>query len=121
MQADPRLELVIRRHPSEDQSILTADRISASPRADDVNMVIHAVDLVVVTCSTVGLQDYLVGVPLISVEGSVFAKDAPYGDYGMAIPVADFSRRGTAVTGMIDGLRRRKDSGTKQVCFGVQF
>lgn len=114
VQADPRLELVIRRHPSEDQSILTADRISASPRSDDVNMVIHAVDLVVVTCSTVGLQAYLAGVPLISVEGSVFTKDAPYGDYGMAIPVADVSRLGPVVTGMIDGLRQRKDSRTKQ-------
>lgn len=88
---DPRLELVIRRHPSENQSITTNARIHASTRAEDVSMVIHAVDLVVVTCSTVGLQAYLAGVPVISVEGSVFTKDAPYGTYGMATPVPEAS------------------------------
>lgn len=86
---DAGLELVIRRHPSEDQHVDLADRISASPRSDDISSVLHAVDLVVVTCSTVGLQAYLAGVPVISVEGSVFTKDAPYGEYGMASAVPD--------------------------------
>lgn len=104
--ADPRLDLVIRRHPSEDQDITTGDRIHASPRADDINALIHAVDLVVVTCSTVGLQAYLAGIPVISVEGSVFTKDAPYGDFGMATPVADLTGLGAALSGILPDLER---------------
>ena len=38
----------------------------------------------VVTCSTVGLQAYLAGVPVVSVECSVISKDAPFGDFGIA-------------------------------------
>lgn len=99
---DPRLELVIRRHPSEDQSVIAADRISVSPRSDDISSVLHGVDLVVVTCSTVGLQAYLAGVPVLSVEGSVFTKDAPYGEYGMATPVTDPSGLRAALTRVMD-------------------
>lgn len=101
---DPRLELVIRRHPSEDQTVSAADRITQSPRTDYVGAVIHAVDTVVVTCSTVGLQAYLAGVPVISVEGSVFTKDAPYGAYGMATPVADPSELRAALDAVIARL-----------------
>jgi hypothetical protein len=88
---DPRFELVIRRHPSEDQSVVVAERITQSVQSEDVSTVIHAVDVVVVTCSTVGLQAYLAGVPVVCVEGSVFNKDAPYAEYGMATPVADLA------------------------------
>jgi hypothetical protein len=112
--ADPRLDLVIRRHPSEDQGITPGDRIHASPRADDINALIHAVDLVVVTCSTVGLQAYLAGIPVISVEGSVFTKDAPYGDFGMATPVADLTGLGTALSGILPGLERAERRAERQ-------
>ena len=59
-----------------------------------VNALIHAVDLVVVTCSTVGLQAYLAGTPVISVEGSVFTKDASFGEFGMATPARDIAALG---------------------------
>ena len=45
---------------------------------------IHAVDVVVVTCSTVGLQAYLAGVPVVSVESLLISKDAHYGALGMS-------------------------------------
>lgn len=111
--ADPRLDLVIRRHPSEDQQIAPGDRIHASPRSDDINALIHAVDLVVVTCSTVGLQAYLAGVPVLSVEGSVFTKDAPYGDFGMATPVPDPDRLGPVLAGLVPGLTRAEARGRR--------
>lgn len=78
------LELVLRRHPSENQEIAPGERIFTSPLSEDVNTLIHAVDMVVVTCSTVGLQAFLAGVPLVSVECSVISKDAPYGVFGMS-------------------------------------
>ena len=107
--ADPRLELVIRRHPSEDQDVAVGDRIHASPRADDINELIHAVNLVVVTVSTVGLQAHLASVPVLSVEGSVFTKDAPYGDFGMATPVRHVEEIGPAIEGLLPHLARSGD------------
>lgn len=104
--ADPRLELVIRRHPSEDQDVAVGGRIHASQRADDINSLIHAVDLVVVTVSTVGLQAHLAGVPVLSVEGSVFTKDAPYGDFGMATPVRNVEEIGPAIETLLPHLAR---------------
>lgn len=106
--ADPRLELVIRRHPSEDQEIATGPRIHASPRADDVNALVQAVDLVVVTASTVGLQAYLAGTQMLSVERSVFAKDAPYGDFGMSVPVPDLPDIAPAVERLLPRLQERR-------------
>jgi hypothetical protein len=102
--ADQHLELVIRRHPSDEQSVSIGDRITQSPLTDDISAVIHAVDLVVVISSTVGLQAYLAGVPVVSVEGSVFTKDAPYGAYGMATPAADFSALSVALNSVIARL-----------------
>lgn len=103
---NPMLELVIRRHPSEDQFVAQGARIHTSPRSEDINALIHAVDLVVVTCSTVGLQAYLAGTPVISVEGSVFTKDAPYGDFGMATPVPELDDLGPVLTKMLPSLAR---------------
>lgn len=80
----PDLELVLRRHPSEDQEIAPGERIFTSGRSEDVNALIHAVDMVVVTCSTVGLHAYLAGVPMVSVDCSVISNDAPFGDFGMS-------------------------------------
>ena len=87
----PWMDLVLRRHPSEDQEIAPGDGVHASPREDDVNVLLHAVDAVVVTCSTVGLQGHLVGKPVLAVEGSVFNADAPYAAFGMAtrVPALD--------------------------------
>ena len=111
--ADPRLELVIRRHPSEDQEIETAPRIHASPRADDVNALVQAVDLVVVTASTVGLQAYLAGTRVLTVENSVFAQDAPYGAFGMSLPVPDFPAIAPAVEGLLPELRHNRTSSAR--------
>ena len=106
---NPLLELVIRRHPSEDQIIASGDRIHISPRSEDVNALIHAVDLVVVLSSTVGLQAYLAGTPVISVEGSVFTKDAPYGDLGMATPVQELDDLGPILTKILPSLNRSEE------------
>lgn len=82
--ARPDLELVIRRHPSEAVEVAAAPRVWSSPRSDDLGAVIHAVDIVVVVVSTVGLQAHLAGKPVISVAGSVFADDTPFAEFGIA-------------------------------------
>lgn len=123
----PDLELVLRRHPSENQEIVPGERIFTSGRSEDVNALIHAVDMVVVTCSTVGLQSYLAGVPLLSVECSVISKDAPYGEFGMArsVPsiealevalIDEIARQRTALQGTAAMQRRNQTPATGAVC-----
>ncbi|QIE47922.1 UDP-glycosyltransferase (plasmid) [Pseudohalocynthiibacter aestuariivivens] len=103
--ADPQYELIIRRHPSEDQAIATGERVYASPRSDDINALVHAADVVIVIGSTVGLQGYLAGTPVLSVECSVFSKDAPFGDFGMSTAVEDFDAIAVALKEIRTGRR----------------
>jgi hypothetical protein len=82
--ANEALELVIRRHPSEDQNVTLAPRVYQSTMADDIDELLHAVDIVAVSCSTVGFQGYLAGRAVLSVECSVVSPDAPYGAFGIS-------------------------------------
>lgn len=104
------LELVVRRHPSESQQIEPGDRIYISGRSEDVNVLIHAVDLVLITCSTVGLQAYLAGVPVLSVECSVISKDAPYGEFGMSRKVSSLEALDAELLDEIDRVRARREN-----------
>ncbi|MDG1463050.1 MAG: hypothetical protein P8R04_05710 [Gammaproteobacteria bacterium] len=106
---NPLMELVIRRHPSEHQFIAQGDRIHNSPRSENINALIHAVDLVVVLSSTVGLQAYLAGTHVVSVEGSVFTKDAPYGKLGMATPVRELDDLAPILTKILTSLTRSEE------------
>lgn len=81
------VDLVLRRHPSEEQFVETSAFVHHSPRSDDINSLLHAVDIVIVTVSTVGLQGHLAGRPVITVSGSIFDSDAPFADFGMATAV----------------------------------
>lgn len=101
----PDLELVLRRHPSEDQEVEPGDRIYTSAHSEDVNALIHAVDMVVITSSTVGLQAYLAGVPVVSIECSIMSKDSPYGDFGMACSVPSLEALEAVLLDEIDRLR----------------
>ncbi|KKM48974.1 hypothetical protein LCGC14_1557210, partial [marine sediment metagenome] len=105
--ADPRYELIIRRHPSEDQTVTLGERTYVSHRSDDINALVQAVDVVIVTVSTVGLQAYLAGTPVLSVECSVFAKDAPFGAFGMSTAVHDFAGIEPALKAIGDNKREK--------------
>ena len=78
------VELVIRRHPSQSQKVPSGPRISKSTMEDDIDVLLHAVDIVVVTRSTVGLQAYLSGRPVLSVECFVASKGVSFGAYGVS-------------------------------------
>ncbi|MGM9513396.1 UDP-glycosyltransferase [Roseateles sp. DB2] len=84
----PGFRLVIRYHPSERVEFSTGqDRVDFSPSSEDLAALLHAVDMVVVTASTVGLEAYLAGRPVISVDASVFTPDAPYSSMGISVGV----------------------------------
>jgi hypothetical protein len=82
--ADDRLRLVVRYHPSEQIEFVADDRVELSPSGEALDELLHAVDLVVVTASTVGLQAWLAGKPVLSLDLSVFTADAPYSRMGIS-------------------------------------
>jgi hypothetical protein len=88
------MRLVVRYHPSERETFRPDQRVEFSPTTEDLAALLHAVDLVVVTASTVGLEAHLAGRPVVSVDLSVFTKDAPFSRMGIATGVADLDELG---------------------------
>lgn len=81
----PGLELVVRPHPSEPaQAAPTQPREWLSGRDEDLHVLLHACDVVVVVTSTVGIEARLAGRHVIQVLGSLYSDDAPYLAYGIA-------------------------------------
>jgi len=83
-----RYRLVVRYHPSEHTRFVEQPNVYFSPTTESLGALLHAVDIVVVTASTVGLQASLAGRPVIAGFGSVFEADAPYGRMGIATGLA---------------------------------
>jgi len=82
----PCFRLVVRYHPSEQEVVFKSEqaRVEQSLRSDDLPVLLNAVDVVVTMTSTVGLEGNLAGKAVISVRGSIFDEDVPYGDMGIA-------------------------------------
>ncbi len=89
--ADENLRLVVRYHPSERNVFNRANRVDFSPLSEPIATLLHAVDVVVVTASTVGLEAALSGRPVISVDLSVFTPDTQYASMGISTGVTDLS------------------------------
>lgn len=75
-------QLIVRYHPSENITFVKEDRVEYG--GGDLHSILHAVDIVVVMSSTVGLEAYLAGRPVISVDLSVFSPDVPYSEMGIS-------------------------------------
>ena len=87
VQDDRRIRLIVRYHPSEQIDFVVADRVVFSPSSEPLHPLLHAVDLVVVTASTVGLEAWFTRRPVITVNGSVFTADAPFATMGISAGV----------------------------------
>ena len=81
--------LVVRYHPSERVEFAPGERIEFSPTAEPISALLHAVDVVVVTASTVGLEASIAGRPVISVDASVFTADTLYSQLGVSVGIDD--------------------------------
>ena len=91
--------LVLRYHPSESAQFHSGQaRVELSPPSEDLATLLHALDIVVVTSSTVGLEAHLAGRCVLSVGGSVFNQDAPYGKMGIATEVSSPEGLGAALS-----------------------
>ena len=82
--------LVVRYHPSEQVKFVEQRDVLFSPTSENLHVLLHAVDVVIVTASTVGLEASLIGKPVLSVDCSIFTEDAPYSkmeiSYGVSRP-----------------------------------
>lgn len=87
--SDKNLRLVIRYHPSERKVFNQGDRVDFSPLSEPISRLLHAVDAVVVTASTVGLEAALAGRPVISIDLSVFTPDTQYAKEGISTGIKD--------------------------------
>lgn len=82
--ADENLRLVVRYHPSERIAFKSGVRVDLSPVSEPIATLLHAVDVVVVTASTVGLEAALAGRPVISIDNSIFTPDTQYHAMGVS-------------------------------------
>lgn len=89
--------LVVRYHPSENVTFIPQERVEFSPREENLHGLLHAVDIVIVTASTVGLEAYLIGKPIISIDNSIFTADAPYSSMGISYGVSNIAMLPAAI------------------------
>lgn len=78
--------LAVRPHPSQGREISLPPGSNAVLTGQDwpLEPLLHASDAVCVTVSTVGLQAWLIGKPVVQVPGSMFDDGAPYISMGIA-------------------------------------
>jgi hypothetical protein len=81
---NPALRLVVRYHPSEQVAFEPAARVEHSLTAEPLHALLHAVDIVIVTSSTVGLEGWIARRPVMAIGGSIFTADAPFAQMGIA-------------------------------------
>ena len=85
------LRLIVRYHPSEQIPFAPGRNVDFSQTTEPLSALLHAVDLVIVTASTVGLEAHIAGKPVVSVDMSVFTPDAPYAAMGISTGTSSLS------------------------------
>ncbi len=113
--SDEQVRLVVRYHPSEREVFREQERVAFSPLEEDISTLLHAVDVVVVTASTVGLEASLAGRPVISVDCSVFTADAPYSRMGISTGVSCVEDLGQVLRELCEGDRVMRLRQTNQL------
>lgn len=91
VQETPGFRLVVRYHPSEQVEFVEEHGVTFSPTSESLHALLYAVDGVVVTASTVGLEASFIGKSVVSVDCSIFTADAPYSKMGIShgVPTLD--------------------------------
>lgn len=98
--------LVVRYHPSENVIFTPQKRVEFSPREESLHGLLHAVDIVIVTASTVGLEAHLIGKPIITVDNSIFTADAPYSAMGISHGIENIEMLSSAIINVEAKLQR---------------
>lgn len=115
--SDKRFRLIVRYHPSESEIFRPQERVEFSPQEEDVSILLNAVDLVVVTASTVGLEASLTGRPVISVDCSVFTPDSPYSLMGISTGVSCVDDLGQVLRELCESNQINRQQETRKLPF----
>jgi hypothetical protein len=102
--ADENLRLVVRYHPSERVIFEPGIRVDFSPVSEPISTLLHAVDAVVVTASTVGLEAALAGRPVVSVDISVITPYTQFAAMGVSRGVTHLKDLRIALDEALAGL-----------------
>lgn len=102
--SDEDLRLVVRYHPSERVVFEPGVRVDFSPVSEPISTLLHAVDAVVVTASTVGLEAALAGRPVVSIDDSIFTPDTQYSAIGVSKGVTNLGDLKIALNEALAGL-----------------
>lgn len=97
------LRLVVRYHPSERVNFVPGPNVDFSPASDPIATLLNAVDAVVVTASTVGLEAAIAGRPVVSVDTSIFTPDTLYNTMGVSRGVTSIEDLGACVMEALEG------------------
>lgn len=107
---NPEYSLIVRYHPSENVAFDPQYNVFQSAKHESLHELLHAVDIVVVTASTVGLEASLIGKQVVSVDASIFTEDAPFSKMGISVGVKEVSKlRGQLLT--LDSSGNRSQAG----------
>ncbi|XZE55152.1 hypothetical protein SH139x_001150 [Planctomycetaceae bacterium SH139] len=82
---NPNWRLILRPHPSESRELNTLPpKASWSTQQEPLHPLLHAVDVVVTSMSTVGLEAALAGKPVVTVDLSVLLPELPLSQMGIS-------------------------------------
>ncbi len=95
--------LVIRRHPSEQAPLVQValPGVLQDGGQFELHPLLHAADAVVTMSSTVGVEAFLAGLPVVQVLGSLFDESVPLTRHAMATACTDTSLLGSVLNGCL--------------------
>ena len=119
--------LIIRYHPSQNVPFQKAKNVVLSPRDEPLHCMLHCMDIVVVSSSTVGLEAYLAGKKVITIEtGVFFPDDCRYSEDGISLGVKSKDQLLIAIQELTveirQGVNQKKhhDLATPKICYVIE-
>jgi hypothetical protein len=79
----------VRYHPSQNIVFKSSTNVLLSSADENLHAMLHCMDIIVTGASTVGLEGYLAGKKVISIDTSIFSDDVKYSSFGISCGVKD--------------------------------
>jgi len=81
------VNIIFRPHPNQDLKYSEYENVVVSTQEQDLHDLLIDVDIIVTSVSTVGLEGYLLGAKLVTLENTVYRKVASYERIGLSVGV----------------------------------
>lgn len=114
-----------RRHPNQEVDYTPFTNVHVSSPSEDLHDLLIETDIIITAISTVGLEGYLLGAKLITLENTIYRNIASYEKLGMSVGINSADELIGAIEKVLDSSRKSLNieiySGTasdniKQVC-----